>query len=43
MIDAFRLRIEHNEWMSEETQAKAIEKLDLLQLSIRGHDGEAGP
>ena len=34
MIDAFRLRIENNEWMSAETKAKAIEKLDLLTVQV---------
>jgi putative endopeptidase len=34
LIDAFRLRIENNEWMSEETKAKAIEKLDLMTVLV---------
>jgi putative endopeptidase len=34
IIDAFRLRIQHNEWMSEATKAKAIEKLDLISIRV---------
>jgi putative endopeptidase len=34
LIEAFRLRIENNEWMSEETKAKAIEKLDLMTVLV---------
>ncbi|HYJ13511.1 MAG TPA: M13 family metallopeptidase, partial [Thermomicrobiales bacterium] len=34
MIDAFRLRIENNEWMSDETKAKAIEKLELMTVLV---------
>lgn len=34
LIDAFRLRIQNNEWMSDETKAKAIEKLDLMTVMV---------
>ena len=34
LIDAFRIRIENNEWMSDETKAKAIEKLDLMTVLV---------
>lgn len=34
LIDAFRIRIENNTWMSDETKAKAIEKLDLMTVLV---------
>ena len=34
LIEAFRLRIQNNEWMSAETKAKAIEKLDLMTVLV---------
>jgi putative endopeptidase len=33
-IAAFRLRIEANTWMSEETKAKALEKLDAMEVKV---------
>ena len=34
LISAFRLRLENLAWMSEETRAKAIEKLDLMAVAV---------
>ena len=34
LIDAFRIRIQNNEWMSDATKAKAIEKLDLMTVMV---------
>ena len=34
LIAAFRIRIENLDWMSEETKAKAIEKLDLMAVGV---------
>lgn len=34
LIDAFRIRIENSTWMSEETKAKAIEKLDMMSIKV---------
>jgi predicted metalloendopeptidase len=34
LIAAFRIRIEQSAWMSPETQAKALEKLDLLVAEV---------
>ena len=42
IIDAFRLRIETNTWMSEETKARAIEKLDLISIRVGYPDQWAG-
>ena len=34
LVAAFRIRIEQNTWMSEETKAKALEKLDLMVTAV---------
>ena len=34
IIAAYRIRIENSPWMSEETKARAIEKLDLMVTSV---------
>jgi len=34
LIAAFRIRIEQNPWMSEETKTKALEKLDLMVVKV---------
>ncbi len=34
LIAAFRIRIEESTWMSEETKAKALEKLDLMIVGV---------
>ncbi|HYI25934.1 MAG TPA: M13 family metallopeptidase [Thermomicrobiales bacterium] len=34
LIAAFRIRIGNLDWMSEETKAKAIEKLDLMSVGV---------
>ena len=34
LVAAFRIRIENSAWMSEETKAKALEKLDLMVVKV---------
>jgi predicted metalloendopeptidase len=34
LVAAFRIRIAQNPWMSEETKAKALEKLDLMVVAV---------
>lgn len=34
LIEAFRTRLEQNTWMSEETKAKALEKLDMMVFAV---------
>jgi predicted metalloendopeptidase len=34
LIEAFRIRIEQNSWMTEETKAEALTKLDLMVVSV---------
>ncbi len=34
LIAAFRVRIQNNTWMSEETKAKALEKLDAMKVKV---------
>jgi putative endopeptidase len=34
LVSAFRLRLEHNTWMTVETKANALAKLDRLQIKV---------
>jgi predicted metalloendopeptidase len=34
IVEAFRLRLEHNDWMTPETRAKALEKLGTLRVKV---------
>jgi putative endopeptidase len=34
IVEAFRLRLERNEWMTPATRAKALEKLDTLRVKV---------
>lgn len=34
VLDAFRVRLEHNAWMTAETQAAAIAKLDSMRVKV---------
>ncbi len=42
IIAVYRKRLENNEWLSEETRAKAVEKLDSMRVNIAYPDDWTG-